>query len=265
MPQPLLSVNNDSHLHILSWLRFFPTARHSGDTSRQAMKLLSSRRFILYTESMQKKRLILGGTFDPIHYGHLRALEEVREALGMAEATLVPAGHPPHRQSPWAPAEHRLAMTRIAAQQAPGLAVLAYEVEKSSRSYTVDTLRHLRADDSDGFLAMVIGMDAFLRFDTWKDWQEILDLAHLVVIGRPGWPMAELPEALRQVLYERRVEDLAALHGHSRGKIAFHTVTALEISATQIRSLLAAGRSARFLLPDAVLDYIARQRLYHET
>ncbi|MEL5848086.1 MAG: nicotinate-nucleotide adenylyltransferase [Candidatus Igneacidithiobacillus chanchocoensis] len=213
---------------------------------------------------MHEKRLLLGGTFDPIHYGHLRALEEVREALGMGAATLVPAGHPPHRKSPWAPAEHRLAMTRIAAQEAPGLDVLAYEVEHGGPSYTVDTLRHLRSENPEGFLAMVIGMDAFLRFDTWREWEQILDLTHLIVIGRPGWPMAELPEVLRQVLYQRRVEELAQLEALPGGRIAFHTVTALEISATQIRSLLAGGRSARFLLPDTVLDYIAQHQLYHE-
>jgi len=214
---------------------------------------------------MHEKRLLLGGTFDPIHYGHLRALEEVREALGMGAATLVPAGHPPHRKSPWAPAEHRLAMTRIAAQEAPGLDVLAYEVEHDGPSYTVDTLRHLRETNPEGFFAMVIGMDAFLRFDTWREWEQILDLTHLIVIGRPGWPMAELPEVLRQVLYQRRVEELAQLQTLPGGRIAFHTVTALEISATQIRSLLAGGRSARFLLPDTVLDYIAQHRLYHES
>jgi len=213
---------------------------------------------------MAGQTLLLGGTFDPIHYGHLRALEEVREVLGLPDATLVPAGHPPHRKSPWAPAKDRLAMARLAAQQAPGLEVLAYEVERNTPSYTVDTLRYLRASDPQGVLFMVIGMDAFLRFDTWKDWQEILDLTHLVVIGRPGWPLTELPEELRQALYQRRVQQPHDLHREQRGKIAFHTVTALEISASQIRSLLAAGRSARFLLPNAVLQYIEEHRLYHE-
>ena len=213
---------------------------------------------------MQKTGLFLGGTFDPIHYGHLRALEEVREALGMEQATLIPAGDPPHRGSPWAPALHRLAMTQVAAAQAPGLQVLSFEVEKSGPSYTIDTVRELRRRDPEGFLAMVIGMDAFLRFDTWREWEQILKLTHLVVIGRPGWPMAELPEALRQVLYQRRVEELGQLKGLAAGRIAFHTVTALEISASHIRSLLAAGRSARFLLPNAVLDYIQQHQLYYE-
>ncbi|MEY2342784.1 nicotinate-nucleotide adenylyltransferase [Acidithiobacillus sp. IBUN Pt1247-S3] len=213
---------------------------------------------------MQKTSLFLGGTFDPIHYGHLRALEEVREALGMEQATLIPAGDPPHRGSPWAPAEHRLAMARAAASQAPGIEVLAFEVEQSGPSYTIETVHELRRQNPEGFLAMVIGMDAFLRFDTWRDWENILELTHLVVIGRPGWPMAELPEGLRQALYQRRVDELAQLHRTPAGKIAFHTVTALEISASHIRSLLAAGRSARFLLPNAVLDYITEHRLYHE-
>ncbi len=211
---------------------------------------------------MDNSCLFLGGTFDPIHYGHLRALEEIREALGLGSALLIPAGHPPHRHSPWAPAEHRLAMTRVAAEQHPAFRVSAFEVERNTPSYTIDTLKHLRISHPGAFLAMVIGMDAFLRFDTWHSWEEILDLTHLVVTGRPGWPMAELPEPLRQALYSRRAASLNDLLFAPAGRIAFHTVTALEISATQIRSLLAARRSARFLLPDAVLDYIDRHGLY---
>ncbi|MBN2679508.1 nicotinate-nucleotide adenylyltransferase [Acidithiobacillus montserratensis] len=206
--------------------------------------------------------VILGGTFDPIHYGHLRAVEEVRQALKIAEVMLIPAGHPPHRKSPWAAAPHRLAMTRIAVAHHPRFTVSDREVHREGPSYTVDTLRSLRQERPDALLAMVIGMDAFLRFDTWRDWQEILDLTHLIVTGRPGWPAAELPEALRQTLYQRRCDDIQQLHQQSAGFIFFQTITALEISATSIRSLLANGQSPRFLLPDEVLDYIEREGLY---
>lgn len=215
-----------------------------------------------YSAPMKHDLVILGGTFDPVHYGHLRALEEVREALGLPKALLIPAGNPPHRQSPWAPARHRLEMVRRAASRYPQLEVCSFEVERDGPSYTVDTLRHLRETHAAASLSMVIGMDAFLRFDTWREWEAILDLAHLVVTGRPGWPAAELPEALRQALYRRRCDDLAALRRERAGKIAFFNVSALEISATRIRSLLAEGRSAAFLLPDAVLDYIVAERLY---
>lgn len=207
--------------------------------------------------------VILGGTFDPIHYGHLRAVEEVRQALGVAQVMLIPAGHPPHRQSPWADARHRLVMTRIAVAHHPHFTVSSWEVEREGPSYTVDTLTALRQQRPDAVLAMVIGMDAFLRFDTWHHWQRILDLTHLIVTGRPGWPAAELPEALRQALYQRRCEDVGILRQTSAGRILFHTVTALEISATSIRSLLANHQSPRFLLPDEVLDYIDAEGLYH--
>ncbi len=206
--------------------------------------------------------VLLGGTFDPIHYGHLRAVEEVRQALGIARILLIPAGHPPHRQSPWADARHRLEMTRHAVARHPHIAVSAVEIERPGPSYTVETLRALRSERPEAVLAMVIGMDAFLRFDTWHDWEEILDLTHLVVTGRPGWPAAELPEGLRQTLYQRRCDRAGALRAQPGGKILFHTVTALEISATQIRSLLARGHSPRFLLPDVVLDYIEAEGLY---
>jgi len=215
-----------------------------------------------YIARMKHDLLVLGGTFDPVHYGHLRALEEVREALGLPRALLIPAGHPPHRQSPWAPAHHRLEMVRRAVRHYPQLAVCSFEVERDGPSFTVDTLRHLRAEHGAASLSMVIGMDAFLRFDTWREWERILDLTHLVVTGRPGWPAAELPEALRQALYQRRCADLAELREEASGKIAFFQVTALEISATRIRSLLAAGRSAAFLLPEAVLEYIVAEKLY---
>lgn len=206
--------------------------------------------------------MILGGTFDPIHYGHLRAVEEVRQALNIAEVMLIPAGHPPHRKSPWAAALHRLAMTRIAVAHHPRFMVSDREVRREGPSYTVDTLRSLRQERPDALLAMVIGMDAFLRFDTWRDWQEILELTHLIVTGRPGWPAAELPEALRQTLYQRRCDDIHQLCQQPAGSIFFQTITALEISATSIRSLLANGQSPCFLLPDEVLDYIEREGLY---
>jgi nicotinate-nucleotide adenylyltransferase len=206
--------------------------------------------------------VILGGTFDPIHYGHLRAVEEVRQALKTAEVMLIPAGHPPHRKSPWAAAQHRLAMTRIAVAHHPRFAVSDLEVGREGPSYTVDTLRALRQERPDALLAMVIGMDAFLRFDTWRDWQQILELTHLIVTGRPGWPAAELPEALRQTLYQRRCDDINQLRQQPAGFIFFQTITALEISATSIRSLLANSQSPRFLLPDEVLDYIESKGLY---
>ena len=213
-------------------------------------------------DSSNDDLVILGGTFDPIHYGHLRAVEEVRQALAIAQVMLIPAGHPPHRQSPWADAHHRLVMARIAVAHHPRFSVTSLEVERAGPSYTVDTLNTLRQQRPQAILAMVIGMDAFLRFDTWRDWQHILELTHLIVTGRPGWPAAELPEALRQALYQRRCEDVGTLRRAPAGHILFHTVTALEISATSIRSLLASRQSPRFLLPDEVLDYIETERLY---
>lgn len=205
---------------------------------------------------------ILGGTFDPIHFGHLRPAEEVRQALGIEQVLLVPAGQPPHRRQPHADAAHRLTMTQLAAAPHPVFTVLDWEVRKVSPSYAVETLARLRVEHGDTPLCFILGTDAFLRFDTWHHWREILDLVHLVVTCRPGWNNPELPEVLKLEVQARQMETPAALLARPAGGILFQAVTALSISATQIRDLVAQGASPRFLLPDAVLAYIGQHDLY---
>ncbi|MBF7730183.1 nicotinate-nucleotide adenylyltransferase [Pseudomonas sp. N040] len=210
---------------------------------------------------MGRKIGILGGTFDPIHIGHLRAALEVAESLQLDELKLVPSARPPHRDAPQASAADRLAMVRLAIAGVAPLTLDDRELQRASPSWTIDTLEALRAElQADDQLLLLLGWDAFCGLPGWHRWEELLTHCHLLVLQRPDAD-AEAPEALRDLIAARSISDPLALTGPG-GKIAFVWQTPLAISATQIRQLLATGRSARFLLPDAVLTYIHAHRLY---
>lgn len=205
---------------------------------------------------------ILGGTFDPVHYGHLRSALELQEALELKEIRLLPSAVPPHRPAPRASAEQRLAMLRLAIAGQSGLSVDSHELERSGPSYMVDTLTSLRAELGDTPLCLILGADAFLGLPSWHRWQELNDLAHLVVMHRPGWSVESAEAALKAQLRERRLDSASALAAKPAGGIWLQPVTQLDISATALRELIAAGRSPRYLLPEAVWDYIRAQGLY---
>jgi len=203
---------------------------------------------------------LLGGTFDPIHFGHLRPALEVFESLRFDELRFLPAGVPPHRPTPAVPAEHRAAMVALAIADIPGFCLDRRELERPGPSYTVDTLEALRAELGGTVpLALLLGADAFAGLDRWHRGERILELAHIVVGQRPG---ADLRWELGGPQRQRFVSNPDELGAVPAGCIWVAEVTALDISATRVRDVLAAGRSARFLLPDAVLDYIHEHRLY---
>ena len=206
---------------------------------------------------------IFGGTFDPIHYGHLRTAFELLQAVPLAEVRFVPAGNPPHRAAPRCDARDRLAMVQAAVADQPGFTVDARELARDGPSYTVITLRELRAEDPARSLCLIVGMDAFLGLPTWHEWRAILDLAHLVVAHRPGWT-APRQGLLADLLAERgtmRAEDLGS---SPAGRILVHAVTPLEISSTDLRDLIVAGRDPRYLVPDAVRALIVESGCYHD-
>ncbi|MGH8618709.1 MAG: nicotinate-nucleotide adenylyltransferase [Burkholderiales bacterium] len=212
---------------------------------------------------------ILGGTFDPIHYGHLRLAEELAEALKLAEVRLIPAGTPPHRAAPATAAQHRLAMAVLAILGNPRLAVDAREVRRSGPGYTIDTLTELRAEEgAQRPLVLLLGADAFLELATWHRWHELFGLAHIVIAHRPGFPTETWPDRMPQPLareYEKRLLKQALnIYTKPFGGIAALPIAALDISATMIRRALADGESPRYLLPDPVLDYIRANNLYRE-
>jgi nicotinate-nucleotide adenylyltransferase len=220
------------------------------------------------TELTKQRPLgILGGTFDPIHYGHLELAREVRDALAFGELRLIPAGEPPHRPAPVASAFHRLAMARLGVAGYPGLAVDDRETRRSGPSYTVLTLEELRAESRERGIALMVGTDALAGLPTWHRWREILDLAHIVVVARPGFESANaVTPALSAEWRQRLTADPAELARRPAGAILVQPITAHPISASAIRALIAQGRegavAAAGLLPSAVLAYIESNQLY---
>jgi nicotinate-nucleotide adenylyltransferase len=209
---------------------------------------------------------VLGGTFDPVHHGHLRLAEEAADALALERILLIPAALPNLRAQPRTEAAHRLEMTRLAVQGNPRLAVDARELARTGVSYTVDTLTELRAEL--GFerpLYLILGADAFLRLPAWNRWRTLFELAHIAVATRPGYPLegtlATLPE-LEQEWRARAPAGDSAPPGTACGAIVRVPIPLLEISATDLRVRMSQGASVRYLLPAAVLDYIGTHCLY---
>jgi nicotinate-nucleotide adenylyltransferase len=204
---------------------------------------------------------IFGGTFDPIHFGHLRTAFELLQALRLSEMRFMPAGTPPHRDITVATAEQRLAMVQAATQGQPGFVVDDREVRREGLSYSVDTMRTLRADFPQCSLCLIVGMDAFLGLPKWHQWRELLDLAHLVVAHRPGWRAPSMGP-LGELLVDRGTGRIGDLHESKAGCIYIHAVTQLEISSTEVRKLIGAGRDPRYLMPDAVRAIIEQTGCY---
>lgn len=207
---------------------------------------------------------LLGGTFDPVHYGHLRLAEEAREALDLAGVRWIPAGQPPHRQVPRVAAAHRLEMVRQAVSGNPAFTVDDAETASGEPSYTVATLERLRAEQGARPLVLLMGADAFLGLAAWHRWRDLFALAHIGVAARPGFELslAKLPAELAGVCAERLGADPAALRAAPAGRVVRFDMTPLAISASLLRARLAAGLSARYLLPDPVREYIDLQQLY---
>ncbi|MBH3430185.1 nicotinate-nucleotide adenylyltransferase [Pseudomonas alkylphenolica] len=213
------------------------------------------------TKSPGRRVGVLGGTFDPIHIGHLRSALEVAEGLALDELRLMPNARPPHRDTPQVSAQDRLEMVRCAVAGVPMLSVDARELARDTPSYTIETLELMRAEmAASDQLFLLLGWDAFCGLPSWHRWEELLQHCHILVLQRPDADV-EPPDALRNLLAARSVSDPQALAGPA-GNIAFVWQTPLAVSATQIRQLLASGKSVRFLVPDAVLAYIDAHNLY---
>lgn len=205
---------------------------------------------------------IFGGTFDPVHHGHLRAALELLQDLPLQELRLIPSRIPPHRDAPGASPEQRLAMLRAAVGGQPGFVIDKRELRRSGPSYTVDTLRSLRAELGETVpLCLIVGADAFLGLPTWHRWTELMALAHVVVMRRPGWS-APQDGVMAEVLRERGVDDPARLRERAAGHVLVHPVTQLDISASRIREEIRRGRSPRYLLPEAVWELIRAEGIY---
>lgn len=205
---------------------------------------------------------VFGGTFNPVHYGHLRSALELVETLELEHIRLMPSAEPPHREAPLCSAEHRAAMVQLAVTGEARLLCDMRELHRPGPSYSIDSLAELRVEFGVArSICMVLGCDALLGINRWHRWSDLLSLAHIVVIARPGWALPD-EGVVAQWLQQHRLQDAAGLRRAPAGGILVTRLRPLSISSTEIRELLASGRSARYLMPQNVLDYIESHHLY---
>jgi nicotinate-nucleotide adenylyltransferase len=198
---------------------------------------------------------LFGGMFDPIHYGHLRTAFELLQKLSLSEVVFVPAGQPPHRETPLASSELRLSMVRAAVRDQPGFSVDDREIRRAGRSYSVDTVSELRREHPHRSLCLLVGMDAFLGMPAWHRWRDIFELCHVVVARRPGWDQP-VTGPLAELIAQRGTGAVAQLHRCAGGRILIQAVTQLEIASSDLRALLLSGQDLRYLVPEPVRDII---------
>lgn len=200
---------------------------------------------------------IFGGTFDPIHYGHIRTSIEVQQALTLDRLVYVPASIPPHRQAPQASAQQRLHMVELAVKEYPFIAVDDCEIGRLGPSYTVDTLQWQHEHWPDTTLCLVVGVDAYNDMQNWHQWQRLFQLAHVVVMQRPGWSLTVSDTSVAEV-----VSNTAALRQAQHGLIIAVDVEPVNISATEIRNKIANNEDVSAWLPAASYEYLLSNHIY---
>ncbi|WP_160062677.1 nicotinate-nucleotide adenylyltransferase [Psychromonas sp. L1A2] len=203
----------------------------------------------------------LGGTFDPIHFGHLRPALEIQQALNLQSLYLLPNYIAPHKEKSLANTQQRIDMVKLAIQETPELQLNTQELLRSTPSYTIDTLKLLRQQYPETPICFIMGMDSLINFDSWYQYQEILDYCHIVVSHRPGWDPT-FNEVVSALLTKHQIQNPALLHSALAGHIYFQSTSQLAISSSHIRDLLAAKRSINFLTPQSVCTYIKEQHCY---
>ena len=211
---------------------------------------------------MKKAMGVLGGTFDPVHNGHIHLALECYRAAELSEVRLIPLNIPAHRVSPDANSEQRLAMLRLASNDHKELVVDDQELRRNEISYTINTLRNLRKELGEQSVCLIVGMDAFQAFNTWHEWRLILDFAHIIVADRPGNKTELKEKDIAELFNTHSSPDISTLHENRAGSILKIDLPMLDISATQIRDLIASGKKVTDLLPEQVYDYIQKNKLY---
>ncbi len=203
---------------------------------------------------------IYGGTFDPVHFGHLRTAVEVREIFDLKKLLLLPSHQPPHRETPGASSNMRLEMLQLAVSNQSGLEVDTREIDRKGTSYMVDTLQLIHAEYQQQPLLLFMGLDAFAGLSSWHRWQALFDYAHIVVMDRPESKKSVLSDFLK----EKQVNDRQQLKRSLHGKLYFQKVTQMEISASQIREIFFKQKNPAYLLPNEVISYIYQHKLYQD-
>lgn len=202
---------------------------------------------------------IFGGTFDPVHHGHLETITRVSDKCALERVYFIPAAVPPHRNQPDASAQQRLEMVSLAIADYPRFDVDDRELKRATPSYTYDTVKSLRAQDSSRRYCLILGIDSLSGLDSWYRWRELLDLVHFIVVRRPGW---EIPQPLPDWWQQSRVEFIDELKQFEAGKICLVEVEPNPVSATEIRYGIAQGIDVSTMMPHSVWDYICTNKLY---
>ena len=211
---------------------------------------------------------LLGGTFNPIHFGHLRMAQELADALNLSEVRFIPSANPPHKSMPTVSAKHRAAMVQLAIVDNPLFKLDTRELARIGASYTIDSLISLREELSQEdkqpiSLCLIMGSDAFVHLNTWARWQVLLNYCHIILVQRPtASKQAKLPDELAVFLQDHYTEDLGDLTNNAAGYIHMQAITPLEISSTNIRNALIKKLSARYLVPEKVIHYLVKHKLY---
>ncbi len=198
---------------------------------------------------------IFGGTFDPVHYGHIKPALSIKQALNLTQLRFIPNRIPPHREAPWLSVEQRLALLKTALQDYTDIRIDERELSRDGQSFMVDTLRSLQHDFPDETLCLIIGMDAFIGLNSWHQWRSLFDLCHLVVTTRPGFDQNTMAAQMMpddyQFLSERITQDINEIRSKATGKILLKSVPQLDISSTRIRAKLLAGEDVSDWMPKA--------------
>jgi nicotinate-nucleotide adenylyltransferase len=205
---------------------------------------------------------IYGGTFNPIHFGHLRVAQEVADNLNLEHVKFIPSATPPHKPLPEVTAQQRVDMVKIAIKDNDKFNIDTRELERGNISYTIDTLKSLQLENIDNALCFLMGTDAFFHFNTWHRWEEILNYCHIVLFYRPIKTNNNLSIELEEYLKDHYAENCNNLNEYRNGLITMQNVTPLTISSTHIRELLKNNNSANYLTAKEVLNYISTNNLY---
>jgi nicotinate-nucleotide adenylyltransferase len=205
---------------------------------------------------------ILGGSFDPVHLGHLRLAIESIDAAGLERVVLIPLFTPTHREGLIATPEQRFHMLKLATEQSPQLEVSDIEIRRRQPSYTIDTMRELRLQNPQQSISLIMGMDAFLDLDTWKEWQDMIDLCHIIVVERPGAKSDISKPKLAEIYESRKVSHADDLKSCKSGMILKINAPLLDISSSKIRKMLSLKQHIDFLVPEKVMDYILEEKIY---
>jgi len=205
---------------------------------------------------------ILGGTFNPVHFGHLRTALAAQQEFSLDEVRLIPCHHPVHKEEPEVSAQHRIEMLHKATKAEKRILVDVRECMRPGPSYMIETLDSLRIEYPHDRLFLLMGVDAYNKLEGWKDWQKLFELAHIIVITRPGWEIKP-SQLIKKYCEHRSVSSFSEMCQSKSGKVLTYSFIPLMIASSEIRKLLKENKSVRYLIPNKVIKYLKKHKLYN--